>query len=329
MTSIRLTILALAILAASAVAGIAAYSAGVVDPGITYGFSHDDAGRQTLVVVSVRPGGLAWHEGVEPGFVVLSVDLDVDGGGIDEQVYTPPGAVEAQQAAAAASRWPVVYMAKPGELPSPLPPDDLGSQVFATDWAVVRLEESALALLAAGLLCLAGLVWLGYRRFARKPALGVEAPLLAAAASPLVPAARLPHADPDPGRADEVLPGLSRPRHQRRQSSVRPPTSAWPVARCASPAAVSAPSTGFACHVTTRSALPLPRAWRFASRFPPVWTSSSLLTRTPSRSRRSERRSSGSGGSRSQPSGRCWASTWRAPSAARKKRCERSAGSER
>ena len=101
MTSIRLTILALAILAASAVAGIAAYAAGVVDPGFTYGFSHDDAGRQTLVVASVRPGGLAWHEGVEPGFIVLSVDLAVNGGGIDEQVYTPPGAVEAQQAAAA------------------------------------------------------------------------------------------------------------------------------------------------------------------------------------------------------------------------------------
>ena len=46
MTSIRLTILALAILAASAVAGIAAYAAGVVDPGFTYGFSHDDAGSR-------------------------------------------------------------------------------------------------------------------------------------------------------------------------------------------------------------------------------------------------------------------------------------------
>ena len=139
MTSIRLTILALAILAASAVAGIAAYAAGVVDPGFTYGFSHDDAGRQTLVVASVRPGGLAWHEGVEPGFIVLSVDVSVNGGGIDEQVYTPPGAVEAQQAAAAAVPY-LVYMAKPGELPSPLPPDYLGSQVFEPDWAFVRLE---------------------------------------------------------------------------------------------------------------------------------------------------------------------------------------------
>ena len=74
MKSIRLTLLALAILAASAVAGIAAYAGGVVDPGFTYGFSHDDAGRQTLVIASVRPGGLAWHEGVEPGFIVLSVD---------------------------------------------------------------------------------------------------------------------------------------------------------------------------------------------------------------------------------------------------------------
>ena len=100
MKSIRLTILALAILVASAVAGIAAYAAGVVDPGFTYGFSHDDAGRQTLVVASVRPGGLAWHEGVEPGYIVLSMDVAANGGGIDEQVYTPPGAVEAQQAAA-------------------------------------------------------------------------------------------------------------------------------------------------------------------------------------------------------------------------------------
>ena len=60
MTPLRLTLLALAILAASAVAGIAAYAAGVVDPGFSYGFSHDDTGRQTLVVASVRPGGLAW-----------------------------------------------------------------------------------------------------------------------------------------------------------------------------------------------------------------------------------------------------------------------------
>ena len=60
MKPLRLTLLALAILAASAVAGIAAYATGVVDPGFTYGFSHDDAGRQTLVVASVRPGGLAW-----------------------------------------------------------------------------------------------------------------------------------------------------------------------------------------------------------------------------------------------------------------------------
>ena len=109
MTSIRLTILALAILAASAVAGIAAYSAGVVDPGFTYGFSHDDAGKQTLVIASVRPGGLAWHEGVEPGFIVLSVDVVANGGGIDEQVYTPPGAVEAQQAAIAMLPWPGLH----------------------------------------------------------------------------------------------------------------------------------------------------------------------------------------------------------------------------
>jgi signal transduction histidine kinase len=184
MTSIRLTILALAILAASAVAGIAAYSAGVVDPGYTYGFSHDEAGRQTLVIASVRPGGLAWHEGVEPGSIVLSVESAVIRVGLGEQVFTPPGAVEAQQTAAAMLPG-LVFMAKPGELPSPLPPDDLGSQVFEPWWAVIRLGESALALIAAGLLCLAGLVWLGYRRLARKPALGVEAPLLAAAASPL------------------------------------------------------------------------------------------------------------------------------------------------
>jgi signal transduction histidine kinase len=184
MTSIRLTILALAILAASAVTGIAAAVAGVVDPGFAYGFSHDDAGRQTLIVAAVRPGGLAWHEGVEPGFIVLSVERAVIGVGLGEQVYTPPGAVGAQQAAAAMLPG-LVFMAKPGELPSPLPPDYLGSQVFEPWWAVVRLGESALALIAAALLCLAGPLWLGYRRLARKPALGVEAPLLGAAASPL------------------------------------------------------------------------------------------------------------------------------------------------
>ena len=184
MTSIRLTILALAILAASAVAGIAAYAAGVVDPGFTYGFSHDDAGRQTLIVAAVRPGGLASHEGVEPGWIVLSVQGGAPGAGIDRQVYTLPGAVEAQQAALEMVPG-LVFMAKPGELPSPLPPDYLGSQVFEPNWAFVRLEQSISALIAAGLLCLGGLLWLGYRRLARRPALGVEAPLLAAAASPL------------------------------------------------------------------------------------------------------------------------------------------------
>ena len=185
MKPLRLTLLALAILAASAVAGIAAYAAGVVDPGFTYGFSHDDAGRQTLVVASVRPGGLAWYEGVEPGFIVLSVDLSVNGGGIDEQVYTPPGAVEAQQAAAASMPY-LVYMAKPGELPSPLPPDlPRVAGLRARLGLSSASENSGSALIAAGLLCLAGLLWLGFGRLARKPALGVEAPLLAAAASPL------------------------------------------------------------------------------------------------------------------------------------------------
>jgi signal transduction histidine kinase len=184
MKPLRLTLLALAILAASAVAGIAAYAAGVVDPGFAYGFSHDDARRQTLVIASVRPGGLAWHEGVEPGFIVVSVESAVIGVGLGEQVYTLPGAVEAQQAAIAMVPG-LVFMAKPGELPSPLPPIYLGSQTFEPWWAVHRLYASALALIAAGLLCLAGLLWLGYRRIARRPALGVEAPLLAAAASPL------------------------------------------------------------------------------------------------------------------------------------------------
>src|SRR6187401_2724761 len=122
MKPFRLTLLALAILAASAVAGIAAYAAGVVDPGFAYGYSHDDAGRQTLVVASVRPGGLAWYEGVEPGYIVLSMDLATSGGGIYGQAYTPPGAVEAQQVAASTLPHYLVYMAKPGELPSPLPP---------------------------------------------------------------------------------------------------------------------------------------------------------------------------------------------------------------
>jgi hypothetical protein len=70
----RLTILALAIPAASAVAGIGAYAAGVVDLGLTYGSSHDNAGGQTLVVASVRPGG---PPGTRRGARVhrLSVDL--------------------------------------------------------------------------------------------------------------------------------------------------------------------------------------------------------------------------------------------------------------
>jgi len=184
MKPLRLTVLALAILAASAVAGIAAYAAGVVDPGFSYGFSHDDAGQQTLIIASVRPGGLAWHDGVEPGWIVVSVQGGAPGVGIDRQVYTLPGALEAQQAAIVMVPG-LVLMAKPGELPSPLPPIYLGSQTWVPNWAMVRLGQSALALIAAGLLCLAGLLWLGYRRLARKPALGVEAPLLAAAASPL------------------------------------------------------------------------------------------------------------------------------------------------
>lgn len=189
MRPLRHNLLALAILAASAVAGIAAYAVGVVDPGFTYGFAQDAAGRQTLIVASVRPGGLAWHEGVEAGFIVLSVERAVIRAGIDEQVFTPPGAVDAQEAAAAVLPGQV-YMAKPGELPSPLPPEYLGSQVFTPLWAAARLWASAVAIITAGLLCLAAFLWLGYRRLTRKPALGIETPLLAAAASPpfLLPA---------------------------------------------------------------------------------------------------------------------------------------------
>ena len=185
MKSRLLAPLALAILAASAVAGVAAYVGGVVDPGLAYGYSHDAAGRQTLVVAAVRPGGLAWHEGVEPGLIVLSVDLTAAGSGIDLQSYTPPGAVDAQRAALAEAPWLLVHMVKPGELPSPLPPHYLGSQVFDTRWARLRLGDSVPALLAAGLLCLAAAGWAGSRRLARRPDLGVEVPLLAAAASPL------------------------------------------------------------------------------------------------------------------------------------------------
>src|SRR5690242_5201580 len=116
MTSFRLSVAALAILVVSAVVGVAAWAAGDVDQGITYGYAIDDAGRQVLVVEEVRPGGLAAHEGVEPGFIVLSVNVSLGGNGIDAQLYTPPGDADAQEHAIAASPWLLVYMEKPGEL---------------------------------------------------------------------------------------------------------------------------------------------------------------------------------------------------------------------
>ena len=214
MTSIRLTILALAILAASAVAGIAAYSAGVVDPGFTYGFSHDDAGRQTLVVASVRPGGLAWHEGVEPGFIVLSLDVSVNGGGIDEQVYTPPGAVEAQQAAAASVAVPGLHgqagraaVAAPAGLPRVAGlRAQLGHRSPRAERAGALRGRPAVP---------------GRPRLARLPQARPKAGPWRRGAAPrrrglaAVPAARLPHADPDPRRADERARGRCRPRRRR------------------------------------------------------------------------------------------------------------------
>src|SRR5690349_8053599 len=185
MTSFRLSVVALAILVVSAVVGVAAWAAGDVDQGITYGYAIDDAGRQVLVVEEVRPGGLADHDGVEPGFIELSVNVSLGGDGIDAQLYTPPGDADAQSHAVAASPWLLVYMEKPGELPSPMPPEYLGSQVFVPDSAYARLQSGVLALIAGGLLCLAGLLWVGYRRTARKPDSGVELPLLAASATPL------------------------------------------------------------------------------------------------------------------------------------------------
>ena len=77
----------------------------------------------------MRPGGLAWHDGVEPGFIVLSVEEAEIGGGLGEQVYTVPGAEGAQQAAIGMVPG-LVFMAKPGELPSPLPPIYFGSQTW-------------------------------------------------------------------------------------------------------------------------------------------------------------------------------------------------------
>jgi len=106
--SMRLTGLSLAVLAASVLAGVSAFVVGAVDHGITYGYSRDSAGDQILAVESVRPGGLAWHEGVDIGFIVMSPSLSLNGDGIDEQLFTPPGAVEAQQVAMAHKPWPLV-----------------------------------------------------------------------------------------------------------------------------------------------------------------------------------------------------------------------------
>jgi signal transduction histidine kinase len=181
MKTSRLSLLATAILVASGVVGGAALAIGRVDPGFTFGYSHDDAGRQTLVVASVQPGGLAWFEGLQPGGIVLNFE-----GG-----WTLPGDVAAQQAAAASPPQWVVYVVAPAQLQQAqlqqaLSQQDLGgTQMVFLGWAGRRLMASWTALLAAALLCVTTLVWLRSRRGAGRALRGMEAPLLASAASPL------------------------------------------------------------------------------------------------------------------------------------------------
>jgi Signal transduction histidine kinase len=173
----RLSLLAIAILVASGVVGGAAFAVGRVDPGFTFGYSHDDAGGQTLVVASVQPGGLAWFEGLQPGSIVLNV----------EGSPTVPGDVSAQHAAAASPPQGMIYVVAPAQLKQALSQGDLGSpvQLVYLLWAGRRLMASWTALLAAALLCVASLVWLRSRRGAGRALRGTEAPLLASAASAL------------------------------------------------------------------------------------------------------------------------------------------------
>ena len=70
--------IAILLIATSAVIGMTAWTLDRVDPGMTFGGGLDAQGRQTLVVASVQPGGLAWYEGARAGDVVLNVGGDSD-----------------------------------------------------------------------------------------------------------------------------------------------------------------------------------------------------------------------------------------------------------
>lgn len=153
MRSSRRTLLAVAITVASAVIGMTAWTLDRVDPGMTFGTGTDTQGRMTLTIGSVAPGGLAWHEGVHAGDVVINV------GGIQ----TLPGdqAVLEAYANSQESQSSLITV-PPAQLQEALANGGWGSppaRVAYFLWAPRRLTASGIALLAGFLLCLMGFLW--------------------------------------------------------------------------------------------------------------------------------------------------------------------------
>ena len=169
--------IAILLIATSAVIGMTAWTLDRVDPGMTFGGGLDAQGRQTLVVASVQPGGLAWYEGARAGDVVLNVGgiPTLPGDGAVQEAYenaTPPNSS--------------LITVSPADLPQALANGDFGppAQLIYLDWAPRRLRASGVALVAGFLLCLMGLLW---RRSASPGhALGRILPsVICAAATPL------------------------------------------------------------------------------------------------------------------------------------------------
>ncbi len=150
----RRNLIAVVLIASSAVLGSAAWLIGRVDPGLTYGFGSDALGLRTLVLATVRQGGLAWNQGARPGDVVL----DADG------TETAPGYDPSQDSAAQTLPQSNLDFVSPVDLAKAqanLANHDLNDPVRSVwlGWAPKRLGSSGVALIAGLLLCLMGFLW--------------------------------------------------------------------------------------------------------------------------------------------------------------------------
>jgi signal transduction histidine kinase len=170
------SLIAVVLTVIAAVGGMTAWALDKVDPGMTYGWSADAQGQNALTIGEVRPGGLAWYQGANPGDIIINV------GG----VMTLPGDDAVLEALVNSQPDKDFYAVAPANLPQALANGGLRGAVQLIDlsWAPRRLTASGIALLAGFLVCLMGFLW---RRWASPgPALSRILPsVIAVSATPL------------------------------------------------------------------------------------------------------------------------------------------------